>query len=241
MSESFSESKPALGAKTVGILQPGYLPWLGFFEQLHRCDIFVLYDDVQFEKGSWRNRNQIKTPNGAQWVTAPVLLKGQGFPLIKDVLINSSVDWQKKHIKAIEQNYSKAPYFEQYSDGLFEILRRQWRYLIDLDLEIIYWLVDQLSISTRMVLASDLNIPGSHVQRLIDIIHSLGGNHFYEGAAGENYIDINVFKSAGISVSFQKYEHPEYPQLYGDFISHLSVIDLLLNCGSDSLGILLNE
>jgi hypothetical protein len=104
--------------KIVGILQPGYLPWLGFFEQLHRCDIFVIYDDVQFEKGSWRNRNRIKTPNGPQWLTVPVLLKGQGFPSIKDVAINQSIGWQKKHIKTITQNYSKAPFFDLYANGL---------------------------------------------------------------------------------------------------------------------------
>lgn len=226
------------GTKTVGILQPGYLPWLGFFEQVHRCDIFVLYDDVQFEKGSWRNRNRIKTPNGAQWLTVPVLLKGQGFPLIKNVLINSSTAWQKKHIKTIKQNYSRAQFFELYASGLFEILDRPYKYLIDLDLELIYWLAGQLNISTEIVLSSDLKISGNKVQRLIDIIHSLGGVHFYEGAAGLTYIDVGLFESAGISVTFQDYNHPIYPQLYGDFISHLSTIDLLFNCGPESLNIL---
>jgi hypothetical protein len=224
--------------RTVGILQPGYLPWLGFFEQVHRCDIFVLYDDVQFEKGSWRNRNRIKTPNGPQWLTVPVLLKGQGLPLIKDVAINSSESWQKKHIRAITQNYSKSPFLGRYGEDLFEMLDRPWRFLIDLDLELVNWLTEQLGISTQMVLASALGVHGSNVQRLINIIQSLGGDHFYEGSAGQSYIDVGVFEEAGISVSFQEYNHPRYPQLYGDFISHLSVIDLLFNCGPDSLDIL---
>lgn len=226
------------GTKTVGILQPGYLPWLGFFEQLNRCDIFVLYDDVQFEKGSWRNRNRIKTPNGPQWLTVPVLLKGQGFPLIKDTLIDQSAAWQQKHIKTLKQNYSKAPFFELYSSGLFEILNRPWKYLVDLDLELIYWLVEQLNASTKVLISSDLKVPGNKVQRIIDIIHKLGGDHFYEGAAGRDYIDSDVLQKEGISVTFQNYEHPTYPQLYGDFISHLSVIDLLFNCGPDSHSIL---
>ena len=230
-----------MNTRTVGILQPGYLPWLGFFEQVHRCDVFVLYDDVQFEKGSWRNRNRIKTPNGPQWLTVPVLVKGQGFPLIKDVVINSSVPWQKKHIKAITQNYSKAPFFSDYAEGLFQILDRSWKSLIDLDLELIYWLVEQLGISTTMVLASGLGVPGSNVQRLINMIQSLGGNHFYEGSAGKNYIDVRLFEEAGISATFQEYDHPGYPQLHGDFISHLSVIDLLFNCGPESLDILISE
>jgi len=199
----------------------------------------VLYDDVQFEKGSWRNRNRIKTPNSAQWLTVPVILKDQGFPVIRDVVINTSVPWQKKHIKTITQNYSKAPFFNLYADGLFEILSRSWKYLIDLDLELIDWIAKQLSISTPLLLASHLGIPGSHVQRLIDIIRSLQGNHFYEGSAGRNYIDEAVFKQAGISVTFQGYLHPEYPQLHGDFISHLSIIDLLFNCGPESRGILI--
>ena len=223
-----------MGGRTVGILQPGYLPWLGFFEQLYRCDIFVLYDDVQFEKGSWRNRNRIKTPNGPQWLTVPVRLKSQGFPLVKDVTINSSVPWQEKHIKAITQNYSKSPFLRRYSEDLFAILDRPWRLLVDLDIQLINWLVRELGISTPMVLSSSLGVQGSGVARLISIIQYLGGNRFYEGSAGRNYIDVDVFEHAGISVDFQEYDHPVYPQLYGDFISHLSIIDLLFNCGPDS-------
>jgi hypothetical protein len=230
-----------LHRKTVGILQPGYLPWLGFFEQIYRCDIFVLYDDVQFEKGSWRNRNLIKTPNGPQWLTVPVLLKGRGFPLIKDVEINSHVKWQKKHIKSITQNYSKAPFLKVYGDGLFGILNKPWKHLVDLELEVIYWIAEQLGISTPMRLASELTVVGSRVQRLINIIHSVGGDHFYEGSAGKNYIDVRQFEKAGISITFQEYNHPKYPQLYDGFISHLSIIDLLFNCGPDSLSILTNR
>jgi hypothetical protein len=227
--------------KTIGILQPGYLPWLGFFEQLYRCHIFVLYDDVQFEKGSWRNRNRIKTPNGSQWLTVPVLSKGKGFPLIKDIMINSSVLWQKKHIKAITQNYTKAPFFNLYADVLFEILNRPWKYLIDLDVELIFWIVKELQISTPIVLSSELGVSGSSVNRLIGIVHALGGNHFYEGSAGRKYIDEGLFEAEGISVSFQDYHHPKYPQLNGSFISHLSIVDLLFNCGPQSLGILTGE
>jgi hypothetical protein len=227
-----------MSGRAVGILQPGYLPWLGFFEQLYRCDIFVLYDDVQFEKGSWRNRNRIKTPNGPRWLTVPVLLKGRSFPLVKDVTINSSVPWQKKHMKAITQNYFKSPFLGRYAEDLSAILNRPWRFLIDLDIELINWLVEQLGISTPMVLSSALGVHGSGVQRLISIIQSLGGDHFYEGSAGRNYIDVSVFEQAGVSVGFQEYEHPKYPQLYGDFISHLSIIDLLFNCGPGSLRVL---
>lgn len=224
--------------KVVGILQPGYLPWLGFFEQVYRSDVFVLYDDVQFEKGSWRNRNRIKTNAGATWLTVPVLVKGKAFPLIKEVTINSAVPWQKKHIRTIHLNYSKTPYFGAYADSLFQILDRPWKYLIDLDLELIYWFLEQLKIPTPIRVSSELGIGGSRVQRIIDIILSLGGDCFYEGAAGVKYIDVEIFKKAGITVLFQEYDHPKYPQLYGDFVPYLSAVDLLFNCGPDSLDII---
>lgn len=227
--------------RTVGILQPGYLPWLGFFEQLHRCDVFVLYDDVQFEKGGWRNRNRIKTPQGACWLTVPVLLKGRGLPAIREVAINTSEHWQDKHAKTIRQNYQKAPYFEHYADSLFEILRRPYTYLIDLDLALISWMQDQLGISTPVRLSSRLGVPGSHVQRLVDMILALGGTRFYEGSAGRDYIDVETFEKAGIAVTFQDYVHPRYPQLHGEFLSHLSAVDLLFNCGPRSLAVITGD
>lgn len=223
---------------TIGILQPSYLPWIGYFEQIACSQVFVLYDDVQFEKGAWRNRNRIKTPSGAQWLTVPVLLKGRDLPLIKDVIINQAEKWQKKHIRSIEQHYRKAPFFNEYAGDLFDIIDRKRKYLIDLNLEIIYWIVQKLDLKTTLKLSSQLNIGGSGVQRLIDIIRLFNGRRFYEGAAGRNYIDPEDFKRCGIDVVFQDYNHPVYPQLYGDFVSHLSVIDLMFNCGSESTGIL---
>ena len=110
-----------------------------------------------------------------------------------------------------------------------------------MDLKLIFWLAKQLGISTPMVLSSELGIAGSHTQRLIDIIKNQGGNRFYEGSSGQYYIDTNDFDKAGIKVSFQDYQHPVYPQLYGAFVSHLSVIDLLFNCGPDSLKILTGQ
>jgi hypothetical protein len=205
--------------RTVGILQPGYLPWLGFFEQLYRSHIFVLYDDVQFEKGSWRNRNRIKTPQGPQWLTVPVVLKGKGFCLIKDVTINSGEPWARKHMKSLRQNYGKAPFFEHYADPLFHILQKGWKYLVDLDVELIHWLKEVLRISTPVVLSSDLAVPGRGSQRLVDIVLSLEGNHFYEGQAGKNYIEDALFERSGIQVTYQEYRHPRYPQVFGDFIS----------------------
>jgi hypothetical protein len=224
--------------KTVGILQPGYLPWLGFFEQLSQSDIFVIYDDVQFEKGSWRNRNRIKTPSGPLWLSVPVKQKGVSFSLIKDVKINALANWQRKHVRSIFQNYSKAPYYDWMADDLFTIIDRPWRFLIDLDLELIKMLADKLGIITPMRLSSDLNIRGAGMHRLIDIIKKLDGNRFYEGSSGRNYIDERVMQQQDIQVIYQDFAHPTYPQLNGEFISHLSIIDLLFNAGPDSYDIL---
>jgi hypothetical protein len=226
--------------KRIGILQPGYLPWLGFFEQIGRVDAFIIYDDVQFDKGGWRNRNRVKSPNGPAWLTVPVLTKGQGNLNIRDIQISQTERWSSKHIRTIQQYYSRADYYE-YTDELFQIWESQWEFLIDLDIAIIRWMAEKFGLSTQFYLSSDLNIQGDRIQRLINIIKHLDGNVFYEGAAGKNYIDIQNFREHGIEVEFQDYSHPVYSQLHGEFISHLSALDLLLNCGPDSRGILMLE
>jgi len=146
----------------IGILQPGYLPWLGFFEQMYRCDLFVLYDDVQYDKEGWRNRNRIKTANGVQWLTVPVLMKFSDYPLITDIQINNEVNWRKKHFASIRQNYGKAPFFNDY-EGLFEeAYSRDWDFLIDLDLYFIMKLAECLGMKEKRILrSSDLPVKES--------------------------------------------------------------------------------
>lgn len=222
----------------IGILQPSYLPWVGYFEQIYRADVFVLYDDVQFEKGSWRNRNRIKTPNGPLWLTVPVLTKGQEFPLINRVRVNNDEQWQKKHIRTLTQYYAKAPHFSRYSPALFTLLEQPWELLADLNIALIRHLAAALGIETPFVLSSELGVPGSGAQRLVDILRHLNGSVFYEGAAGRNYIDESLFTANDMRVVFQDYKHPVYEQLHGDFIPFLSVVDLLFNHGPNSLTIL---
>ena len=222
----------------IGILQPGYLPWMGFFEQLYRCDIFVIYDDVQYDKHGWRNRNRIKTPQGAQWLTVPVLTKGKNKPMTGDVLIDNNEAWAKKHLRTIEQNYGKAPFFAAIFPICEEILSGAWTKLIDLNMNFIYAFMEFLNVKREIVFSSSLEIEGSRIQKLINICRHFGADTFYEGASGKNYIEEKSFLDAGIKVSYQEYRHPVYQQLYGDFISHLSIVDLLFNHGKDSLSIL---
>ena len=226
----------------IGILQPGYLPWLGFFEQMYRCDVFVLYDDVQYDKEGWRNRNKIKTANGVQWLTVPVLIKFSGHALITEIRINNEVNWRKKHLASIKQSYGKAAFFKDYYELFEEAYSRDWDFLVDLDLYFIMKLAECLGMKEKRIFrSSDLSVKGERIGRLIYLCKHFEANMFYEGAAGRNYIDEKVFLKEGIRVKFQEYEHPVYSQLYGEFISHLSVIDLLFNHGRESLSILTNQ
>jgi len=225
----------------IGILQPGYLPWLGFFEQMHGSDIFVVYDDVQYDKESWRNRNRIKTAKGIQWLTVPVLINFEEHPLIGEVKINNTVNWSKKHFSSIKQNYSKAPFFKKYIPIFDEAYSKKWEYLIDIDMYFILKLAECLGIrDKRIVQSSTLNIEGDRIGRLVKICNLFDADIFYEGASGKNYIDEKSFIDRGVRIEYQDYKHPIYNQLYGNFIPYLSVVDLLFNCGDESLSILAN-
>lgn len=226
----------------IGILQPGYLPWLGFFEQMYRSDVFVIYDDVQYDKEGWRNRNRIKTANGVQWLTIPVLVKFDEHPLISEVKIDNQTNWRKKHFASVRQNYSKASFFKEYIGVFEEAYSREWEHLIDIDMYFITALAEFLGMKEKkMVLSSTLGVGGERLERLITICKLFHADTFYEGAAGKNYIDENVFAEHGIKIEYQDYKHPIYRQLYGDFIPYLSVIDLVFNHGQESLPILANE
>ena len=223
----------------IGILQPGYLPWLGFFEQMYKSDVFVIFDDVQYDKEGWRNRNRIKTANGIQWLTVPVHVKLAKHPLIVDIRIDNTVNWPKKHLASIKQNYMKAPFFKEYIDIFEDAYSKKWEFLVDLDNYFIVKLAARLGICNETIVrSSTLDIEGDRIGRLINLCKHFGADTFYEGVSGKSYIDENEFLNHGIKVEFQNYQHPVYNQLYGDFIPYLSVVDLLFNHGEKSLEIL---
>lgn len=226
----------------IGILQPGYLPWLGFFEQMHKSDVFVIYDDVQYDKEGWRNRNRIKTANGVRWLTVPVVVEFGKHPLICNVSIDSKSNWKKKHLHSIRQNYSKALFFKKFIGIFEEAYAKEWQYLVDIDIYFIIKLSECLGIPDKKIIrSSTLNISGGRMERLVNICKLYNADIFYEGAAGKNYIDESCFERNGIKVEYQNYRHPVYNQLHGDFVPYLSVIDLLFNHGDESLAILLNK
>ena len=219
----------------IGILQPGYLPWLGFFEQMHSTDLFVILDDVQYDKKSWRNRNKIRTKDGWIWLTVPVITKGAFSQKTKDVMINNDIPWQRKHLKSLETNYKKASYYKDYMVFFQELYSKKWEYLVELDMAIIQFIKEQLNITTKLTFSSSLEVSGNKNEKILNICKKVGAAALYDGASAENFIDKNLFSKEGVALEFQQYNHPVYPQLFQPFIPYMSVIDLLFNCGQQSL------
>jgi hypothetical protein len=226
--------------KTIAILQPGYLPWLGFFEQLARSDVFVIYDDVQFDKHGWRNRNRIKSPAGPHWLSVPVRHSGKKSPTNHAIEIDSAQPWARKHLGSIRQFYAHAPFLDHYLPELEELLNRDWRLLIDLDLALLSLFCRWLGLERPLVRASTLGLSGGQNERLVNHCLHFGANRYLSGSAARDYLDTALFGQHGIEVIWQDYRHPVYPQQYGAFVSHLSTLDLILNCGDQSRSILLS-
>ena len=220
----------------VAIHQPQYLPWLGYLDKLDAADVFIILDTVQFKKHEWQNRNRIRTKEGWQWLTVPIIDR---FPeRIDHVEINGRVTWSRKHCQALRLHYGRAPFWDAIGPSLLAILERPWQHLRDLNVAVLEFLCDRLGIATRRLLASGLPARDEPTDRLIDLCRSVAGTEYLSGETGPEYMDLSRFARAGITVSAQNYQHPEYRQQYTPFVSHLSVVDLLFNCGPDSVTIL---
>jgi len=219
------------------ILQPSYIPWRGYFDQIRRADLFVFYDDVQYDKHGWRNRNQIKTAQGKQWLTIPVHSSGvtQGVP-IKAVKIDQSKPWAKNHLKTLTISYSKAPCFKQYLPLLESFYARRDEFIADFTVEITIKLARELGNShTRFMRSSELDgITGEKTDRLIQILKRVGATHYISGPSAQDYIETEKFAAADITLEYIRYDYPEYPQLYPPYDPFVSVLDLLFMLGSDS-------
>jgi hypothetical protein len=220
----------------ITIHQPQYLPWLGYLDKIDKADVFVILDNVQFKKNEWQNRNRIKTAQGCQWITVPVLYR---FPeKINEVRINNKANWSRKHLQAFITNYSNSTYFGNYKSFFEDIFSRSWERLVDINIEIIKFLISALDLKTKLVIASDLKLREEPTERLIDICKTLNGNKYLAGKDGNKYMNLELFDKEGIEVIFQDFKHPVYNQLFGKFEPYMSAIDLLFNCGDNSLEIL---
>lgn len=225
--------------RTLAVLQPGYLPWLGFFDQLSRSDVFVFYDDVQYDKNGWRNRNRIKTPTGPHWLTVPVNVTHLG-QRICDVEIENRSSWGKKHLGSIRQFYAKTPHFKTYFPVLEDLLQRKWDKIVDLDLVLIEQFMIWFEIKTEIHRSSALDVKGERNERLLNFCLRFDANRYLSGNAAQDYLDVDLFDKNGIEVCWQSYEHPVYPQGAGEFIPYLSALDLLLHCGPSSAEVIKN-
>jgi WbqC-like protein family len=225
---------------TLVVLQPSYLPWLGYFDQMRKADVFVWYDDVQFDKSGWRNRNRIKSSKGPLWLTVPVLHKGRGLQAINAIEIDNSKSWRRKHLLSIEQFYARAPFIESFVPRLAEILNQSWQRLVDLDIATTIWLASELGITTPRYRASQLEIDGDPNGRLIGLCHHFGADRYLSGDSARDYLDVPRFAAAGVKVNWHCYQHPSYSQLHGAFVPYLSALDLLLNIGPAAQSLFVN-
>jgi hypothetical protein len=228
-------------ARTLVVLQPGYLPWLGFFDQMRRSDVFVYYDDVQFDKHGWRNRNRIKTDAGPLWLTVPVRHAGMGWPRIVDTLIDERTPWARKHVRSIRQYYAKAPFLNRYLPELEELLERPWTHIAELDIAVVDLMAQWLFLQATIHRASALGIQGDKSERLLNLCRHFGASQYLTGDAARDYLDVELFRRNHVEVGWQNYRHPVYPQQHGPFMPFLSALDLLLNCGDDGAAILEGE
>lgn len=220
--------------------QPVYLPWLGLFHKIALADMFISFNQVQYQPKDWNNRNRIKTNSGLIWLSVPVMRSGYLDKTISDIEIDNSKPWAKKHWKSISLAYAKAPYFKKYADFFEEIYNREWSHLVKLNEYMLVGLLDILGIDTPVCKADDWQFKGEKSDLVLDMCLQTGANDYIFGAQGVDYVDKKSFEQAGVNTYFQDYHHPEYSQLHGEFESHMSIIDLLFNCGDSSLDVLLS-
>ncbi len=222
----------------VVILQPSYIPWRGYFHQIYKADLFIFYDDVQYDKHGWRNRNQIKTAQGKQWLTIPVHSAGATAGLlIKDVRIDWSKPWAKSHWKALTFAYSKAPFFRHYANLLESFYSRRDDSLADFTIDLTIALAREIGIAhTHFMRSSEIEgIGGEKTARLIQILKRVGAIHYISGPSARDYIEPELFAAAGITLEYMTYDYPEYPQLYPPYDPFVSLLDLLFMTGAQAL------
>jgi hypothetical protein len=225
----------------VSIHQPNFLPWPGFFHKMMAADVFILLDKVQYVKNALFNRNKIKTPHGVLYLTVPVHIESHT-DAYDSILIDqtSGGRWARKHLKSIEWAYRECPYFNEYFPGLEEIYCKDWWRLLDLNLATIRFLCESLRVETRILFESELRPQGTGTARLVSLCEKVQASAYLSGD-GSPYLEERLFAERGIDVNYQRFLYPVYPQVHGGFASHLSMLDMLFNCGAKSKEILLRH
>lgn len=218
---------------TVAVLQSNYVPWRGYFDIIHDVDLFIFYDEVQYTKNDWRNRNRIMTPSGVKWLTVPVYASIEK-PISAIEIVSGR--WGEKHYQTLLTNYRKAPFFDAYQPWLDATYHRDWRYLSELNQEMIQTIsAEFLGIQTRFAHSKDYFSEGKRGEKLLSLLRSAGASRYVSGPAAKAYMDEDEFRAAGIEIVWKDYSaYPPYPQLSGPFEPALSILDLLFNTGPNA-------
>ena len=222
--------------KKVAILQSNYIPWKGYFDIIHMVDEFILYDDMQYTRRDWRNRNKIKTPDGLQWLTIPVETKGKYLQKINETRVTDH-EWTARHLRALEINYAKTPFFHEVMDVIAPIYQScgTEEYLSRINYAFLTGICRFLGIHTRITWSSDYPLADGKTERLVELVRRVGGTDYLSGPAARDYIENRFFEQAGITLTYMDYTgYPEYPQPYGAFEHGVSILDLLFCTGQEA-------
>ena len=220
--------------KRVAILQSNYIPWKGYFDLIAAVDEFIFYDDMQYTKRDWRNRNQIKTNQGIQWLSVPVIVKGKLGQTIRESEI-AGQEWRIKHWRSIVQNYRRAKYFPEVSELLKPLYQKSFKTISELNHAFVEAICCYLEINTKISSSWDYKLTEGKTERLLSLCQQAGATEYISGPAAKDYIESKCFAEAGIKLTWFDYSgYREYPQLWGDFVHGVSIIDLLFNCGKES-------
>lgn len=218
----------------VVVHQPDFAPWLGFFDRLLDADVFIILDDVQFIHDGWHHRDKIKTPRGPKWLTLPIDRDDKFKPIREVRLADGIYSWKHRAFNLLAENYREAAHFGAVYPRIRALFEKPFARLIEINLAFLDFAYEMLDLRPRVRFASALGVTAARSQRPVDLVRAVGGTRYLTGIGSLDYLDFDLFQAHGIEVEVQKFAHPVYPQLHGDFVPELSCLDLFLNCGPDS-------
>lgn len=214
----------------ISILQSNYIPWKGYFDLIAKSDVFVIYDEVQYTKNDWRNRNMVQTVNGRQWMTIPVRQESLEQKIYESKIFDAN--WNKKHISTLQTNYSKSAFFKTYKDEVFSLYENPSTYISEVNTKFIKGICKLLDIKTQIIDSRELNLEGDRNIRLLEACKKLNATTYISGPAAKNYLDVSLFNNENIEVDWMDYSgYKEYKQVFEPFQHGVSVIDLIFNLG----------